>query len=304
LCNLICLLLYKILSLHNFIKIIDKISNIYMEKKYNNRNRRKKADLNSHLLEAAQEMIKEVGFSDTTVVGIASKANIQASVFYNRFKDLDDFFEKLVREYDYWFNDSIIIEENLSAIQNYENGMNRLIDSFIENEIMQQLIKWELTSKNFITQRTAENRENNSKYLINYFSKDLKNETVDFNVLTSLIIGGIYYLILHRNLSTFTSVDFSTKKGIGLLKSTINSMVRKIYGHEDGIKNHEQLKIAKITRNLHDNGVGIEVIQKSYGLPIEVINSILDYNEEEDIVEETKNSLPTKRKRGRPKKVK
>ena len=72
-----------------------------MGKKYNNRNRRKKADLNSHLLEAAQEMIKEVGFSDTTVVGIASKANIQASVFYNRFKDLDDFFEKLVREYDY-----------------------------------------------------------------------------------------------------------------------------------------------------------------------------------------------------------
>ena len=278
---------------------------IYMEKKYNNRNRRKKADLDSHLLEAAQEMIKEVGFSNTTVVGIASKANIQASVFYNRFKDLDDFFEKLVREYDYWFNDSIIIEENLSAIQNYENGMNRLIDSFIENEIMQQLIKWELTSKNFITQRTAENRENNSKYLINYFSKDLKNETVDFNVLTSLIIGGIYYLILHRNLSTFTSVDFSTKKGIGLLKSTISSMVRKIYSRENGIKNHDsQLNNANIIRNLHKNGVNIEVIQKSYGLPIEVINSILDSDEEEDIVEETKDTLPTKRKRGRPKKVK
>ena len=278
---------------------------IYMEKKYNNRNRRKKADLDSHLLEAAQEMIKEVGFSNTTVVGIASKANIQASVFYNRFKDLDDFFEKLVREYDYWFNDSIIIEENLSAIQNYENGMNRLIDSFIENEIMQQLIKWELTSKNFITQRTAENRENNSKYLINYFSKDLKNETVDFNVLTSLIIGGIYYLILHRNLSTFTSVDFSTKKGIGLLKSTISSMVRKIYSRENGIKNHDsQLNNANIIRNLHKNGVNIEVIQKSYSLPIEVINSILDSDGEEIKIEETKDTLPIKRKRGRPKKVK
>ena len=276
-----------------------------MEKKYNNRNRRKKADLDSHLLEAAQEMIKEVGFSNTTVVGIASKANIQASVFYNRFKDLDDFFEKLVREYDYWFNDSIIIEENLSAIQNYENGMNRLIDSFIENEIMQQLIKWELTSKNFITQRTAENRENNSKYLINYFSKDLKNETVDFNVLTSLIIGGIYYLILHRNLSTFTSVDFSTKKGIGLLKSTISSMVRKIYSRENGIKNHDsQLNNANIIRNLHKNGVNIEVIQKSYSLPIGVIISILDSDGEEFKIEETKDTLPIKRKRGRPKKVK
>ena len=126
-----------------------------MEKNSNNRNRRKKADLDSHLLEAAQETIKEVGFANATVVGIANKANVQASVFYNRFNDLDDFFDKLVREYDYWLNDSIVIKEDLSTIQNYENGMNRLIDAFSENEIMQQLIKWELSSKNFIDRKSV-----------------------------------------------------------------------------------------------------------------------------------------------------
>jgi Transcriptional regulator len=276
-----------------------------MEKNSNNRNRRKKADLDSHLLEAAQETIKEVGFANATVVGIANKANVQASVFYNRFNDLDDFFDKLVREYDYWLNDSIVIKEDLGTIQNYENGMNKLIDAFSENEIMQQLIKWELTSKNFITQRTSENRENNSKYLINYFTKDFKDDDIDFNVFTALIISGIYYLILHRNLSTFTLVDFNSKKGISLLKTTISKMVRKIYGNKEGVSSYDSvLKNANVIRKLHENGVDIEVIQKSYDLPIDIINSMLEANSDENIIEKVQNIIPVKRKRGRPKKVK
>lgn len=275
----------------------------------NKRNRRTKADLDENLLEAAKSCIKEVGFSNATIVGITNKANIQPNVFYNRYNDLDDFFEKLVREYDYWLNDSIIIKEDTTPVQNYIDGANKLIDSFLENKIMQQLILWELNSNNFITRRTSENRERNSSYLIEYFSKAFKDSSVDFRVFTSIIISAIYYLVLHKNISSFGSVDFNEKESIALLKTTISNMVKKLYGSKDELKNSElQHKQRKTIKKLYDNGVDIEVIQKSFDMPIEIINSIIEssrLNENDSKIDDTTytETLP-KKKRGRPRKNK
>jgi hypothetical protein len=49
------------------------------------------------------------------------------------------------------------------------------------------------------------------------------------SVLAALIISGIYYLILHRNMSTFCNVDFSSKSGRDRLEKTIDQLVSILF---------------------------------------------------------------------------
>lgn len=93
---------------------------------------------------------------------------------------------------------------------------------------MQELLIWELSSDNYITRHTADNREQNSKYLLDYYNNGLKDFPIDFNALIALFIAGIYYLILHRDISTFCGIDFSKKEGLDLLKKN-DSACNKSY---------------------------------------------------------------------------
>jgi hypothetical protein len=49
------------------------------------------------------------------------------------------------------------------------------------------------------------------------------------SVMAALLISGIYYLILHRNMSTFCNVDFSSKSGRERLEKTIDQLVSILF---------------------------------------------------------------------------
>lgn len=226
--------------------------------------RRTKEDIEKALFQAAISVIEKVGFQGLTVTSILKEAKADPPVFYNRYKDMNDFIEKFVRNYDYWLNDSIAINiENDAAVDNIRDIMIHLIDELRDNSCMQKLLAWELSDNNFITRRTAQNRDNNSESLIGFFESRFKKADVNFNVATAILIGGIYYLIIHREVGTFNKIDFSTKEGIGLLKSTIAAILSKLF--DDSVANPSK-EVERIAVELMKNGVSIDIIQRSTGL--------------------------------------
>ena len=199
-----------------------------IEDKTVKRSRRTKVDLENDLKNAALKVISEVGFSGLSVAKLLKEAKADPPVFYNRYSDISDFIDKFVRMYDYWLNDSISIDfKKGNAVKNIEDIVINLIDLLSENDCMQKLLAWELTDDNPITKRTSQNRDNNSTSLINYFEEEFKDCEVNFNILLGVIIGGIYYLIIHRKLATFNNVDYTTDKSIALLKDNIRLIIRK-----------------------------------------------------------------------------
>ncbi|MCD8264546.1 MAG: hypothetical protein LUD02_10765 [Tannerellaceae bacterium] len=82
--------------------------------------------------------------------------------------------------------------------------------------------------KNKITKRTAANRERNSAEMLQYFREYYKDNDVDFEIISSILIGGIFYLIMHRNIAPFCSVDFKKKENIGLLKKNIQIILDRV----------------------------------------------------------------------------
>lgn len=249
------------------------------DKNPNKRYRRTKENVETDLFQAAISVIEKVGFQELTVTNLLREAKADPPVFYNRYKDMNDFVEKFVRNYDYWLNDSIEVNsKNSSEMESLHNILHNLIDQLVDNVCMQKLLAWEMSDNNFITRRTAQNRDNNSESLLRHFENKFKNCEIKFNPTTAILIGGIYYLIIHREVGTFNQIDFSTKGGIDLLKKTIKSMTQKLF--DDFYSNQEQEDDVETTKiniaiRLIKNGVAIDIIADSTGLPKKRILSLI-----------------------------
>ena len=268
--------------------------------------RRTTKDIDLLLLDTVKELIEEVGFPNITISAVAQRAQIEPVSFYNRFEDITELFDKYVRAYDYWMNDLFDFSPTKnSSKQNCINLLTGLMDSLNKDISMQRILAWEISDDNNITRRTARSRETHSESLIDYFMKTYSDDVLDIRVVASLIISGIYYLCLHKNISTFCGIDFATKEGWDLLKKNIIELVNRIYQKSDSAgQSNSALNRKKSARILFEKGVDVEIIKESLGLSSSEVNAILglEYSEGDEMPESEQ--VPVKRKRGRPKKKK
>lgn len=194
-----------------------------METQKNRRKRRTKADIEKSINDATIQLIREKGFAGVTVTGITQLAKIEPAVFYNRYDDLEQYLSEFVKSYDYWFSE---VAEKSKAIedpkQRYKSLVRNLFISLKENKIMQELLKWELSTNNETSQRTARLREFHTLPLIHSFEKLFKDSAKDFGAITALIVSGLYYLILHNDVSEFGGIDINNAKGEERILSSVD----------------------------------------------------------------------------------
>jgi len=278
------------------------------------RKRRTKAEIEDLFFESTKELVELIGFSNLTVTKIVQHANVESAVYYNRYTDLENFLDKFVREYDYWVSDKIIIDPKKKPLDNYKKIAENLIDCFWENKIMQKLISWELNDLNYITLRTAKNRDANSQHLIKYFSDKFKD--LNINVITAILIGGIYYITMHKNIAAFNNIDFSTNEGFELLKKNILIIIDKVFGnindldsesHNNDNKKVKNVKI-NIAAELIKKQVSYEIIKESTKISDKELKALYEIKENNatndsiTIKDDDCSNDSLKRKRGRPRK--
>lgn len=198
------------------------------------RPRRSKADIEEAIQKAAISQIKKKGFSMALVTDIVKKAKIEPIVFYNRYRNLDEFYDEFVKKYDYWMND--LIRDSLHDIateEGYSNVIEKLMNNLISDEIMTELLRWEIAEGNHITERTSRLRELHIVELVNNFTDDLRERDDDILAITALIVAGLYYFILHKDRSTFAGIDLNTAEGRQRLIKAIRSVAAMMFRQHD-----------------------------------------------------------------------
>ncbi|MDE6126058.1 MAG: TetR/AcrR family transcriptional regulator, partial [Muribaculaceae bacterium] len=141
------------------------------------RPRRSKADIEEAIMKAAVAQIKKKGFSLALVTDIVKKAKIEPIVFYNRYKNLDEFYDEFVKKYDYWLSD--FVRDNLKELDNpavYGDVIGKLMANLIDDAIMVEILRWEISEGNHITERTARLRELHAQDLLS-MAEELESET-------------------------------------------------------------------------------------------------------------------------------
>jgi hypothetical protein len=235
------------------------------------RKRRTNRDIEECLNKAAIQLAKEVGFQNITVRGIVRKAKIEPIVFYKRHNDLNDFIDKFVKKYDYWFSDVAkecghIKDDRMAYIAFLKN----LFRSLKENRIMQQLLKWELSSKNDINLRTAKLREFYTLPLVQKYTKTLTDSAVEMDAVSALMIGGIYYLVLHADLTTFADINVNTEHGSSKINEAIEHLGNILF--TDASSSHS--KILEMAEKMKKDGMEITSIAKYTGLSTDIIQNL------------------------------
>lgn len=194
------------------------------------RPRRSKAVIELAVMDAVHSLIEEVGFNKVTLTAIAARAEIEPTVFYRRYTNLDELFDIYTHKYDYWLAGiTELMPEDLSDEESMKWILLNLIRALHKNRGMQQMLIWELSDDNPVTRRTASLREKINEELIRALEQKFNATGVDMSVLAALMISGIYYLILHRNMSTFCNVDFASKSGRDRLEKTVEQLVSILF---------------------------------------------------------------------------
>lgn len=223
------------------------------------RPRRSKANLIECINNAAEDQIKKDGFSNVLVTDIIKRAKIEPAVFYNRFENLESFMSEFVKRYDYWFSD--ILKDVNSQATNSDNLTAILQHLFLElnnDSIMLELLRWEVANNNSITTRTAMLREVHILPLVTEFEARFKEKDIDIAALTALIIGGLYYLSLHKDRSPFSGIDINNENGSKRIINAIKYFVDKIYEEDKLYK--EKISIAN---KLKEAGISDDIIHQS-----------------------------------------
>ena len=195
------------------------------------RYRRTKADITEDIRKAAVDQVLKRGFSASLVTEIIKKAKIEPPVFYHRYKNIDEFYSEFVKGCDYWFSD--IADKAMKGSDNPREQflalMEGLQEALKEKSVMHELLRWEIAEGNDTTKRTATLREMFTLPLADKYNALFADTGIDFVALASLLIGGLYYLHLHRERSTFCNIDMEKEEGIQRIEKAIKTFTNIIF---------------------------------------------------------------------------
>jgi AcrR family transcriptional regulator len=201
------------------------------------------------LIDAVGEILQTEGFNFLGVNNIARKAGVSKKLIYRYFQTVDNLIEAYVIEKDYWMTFS----DQMSILVSQFNGKpskplvtNILKDQFkffFEQREMQSLILWELSMESKMMHSIHNAREAMGQKAFELTDIHFKNSKVNFRAIAALLVGGIYYSILHmrHNGGMICDLDMNSEKDREEMVKTIEQIMDWAYQIAETNNNYDVL---------------------------------------------------------------
>ncbi|MFH0736374.1 MAG: TetR/AcrR family transcriptional regulator [bacterium] len=182
------------------------------------------------ILEAVESIILRDGFAYLGINFIAKEAAVDKVLIYRYFTNLNGLLKEFIRRKDYFANTNNIVAviENADKTELIVIIKSILIEQLkflLNNKVLQEILIWELSNKNEVTDFIANEREKAGVLNLNAIAVKF-NKNINIEGISSIIVGGIYYLVLRsKTVSVFNGVDINTEKGWLKIQDAINIMV-------------------------------------------------------------------------------
>lgn len=223
------------------------------------------------LMNAVGVALKKYGFTKLGVNLVAEQAKMDKTAIYRHFNDFEELLKAYIEKQDYW----------LMSLKDYENkeveSFEQLTKLFFEEQIevlyknkeLQQLILWELADGDGIAAPITVKREIYSQNILNQSRHILEKQNVNFNFIIAIILGGVYYLILHKNTGAFCELDLQKKAHKDELIKTINWLIDILF------RQTKHNSIEQIVINSYKKGLAVSDIAEITGLGAANVEAIL-----------------------------
>lgn len=229
------------------------------------RRRRNTVAVKLDLLDAVGAVLKKHGFAKLKINLVAQEAQVDKNVIYRNYENFGKLLEAYIEKQDFWF--IAMKERGSERIEDRRDFMkNMLADQFkvtYSNKELQQLLLWELGDKDNYMSNMAVKREILAKGVFDQYRFLLDDFGVRFNFIVAILISSIYFLILHRDKSTFCETDLTKKDDREDFIKAIEWLTDLIF---DKIETKNETE--RIAINAIKEGLDLETISKITGLSI------------------------------------
>lgn len=194
--------------------------------------RRTNAEIDRVVMAELEKLVRRNGFDRVSVTALMAEAGLETNVFYRRYGSIDNLYDRLTKQYDFWINDTIKISElnELGPKLFFAKTLKTLYRELSDNGIMQKLLLWEMSADNSTTRRTAQMRDTMNLNLVEYYDLMFKPVNINIRSIIAIFISGIYYLILHRERAPFCSIDFNTDTGEKAFSEAVDALTEMLFG--------------------------------------------------------------------------
>lgn len=214
------------------------------------RPRRNREAIKEALYSAITEIINEKGFPKLNIQNVAATSNVSMDVIYKHYQSFSNLLEQYFEQYDFWATLSPNITKQFTTDRAFfKDILKELYTIMAHNREFQCIIRWEVAAPNNFIIAKAKWREMICQEMLNKNQKYFTQYGIDANALYALLISGIYYLVLRKDISTFCGIDFTSADGHTRLNNTIDLIGNLLSEHIDkeGAYTHH---LGRIARNL------------------------------------------------------
>ncbi|MBS1501572.1 MAG: TetR/AcrR family transcriptional regulator [Bacteroidetes bacterium] len=166
------------------------------------------------LVAAVGEILREKGYTGLGVNKIALTAGVSKELIYRYFDSLNNLLKAYIRGKDYW--QPLLSELNVAVLEKPPDMLRLFVGLlqdqfrfFYEEKEMQKFILWQISEYNILMRSISDGRESEGAKLLALTDAHFKDSGINFRPIMALVLGGIYYVILHaeNNRSTVAGVD-------------------------------------------------------------------------------------------------
>ena len=183
--------------------------------------KRNRSDAENRFVAAVHQLLIERGFPAIGINTVAEKAGLNKVLIYRYFGGLEGLLAAYAKRMDPFPRIAESVEQQIEKRGLREPArvgaliLHALIEQLRANPQLQEILKWELSESNPLSDAIAQARERSGRELLNLFSRYIpEGSQVDLEAVTALFTGGIFYLYLRSATAlVFNGIPINAPEG-------------------------------------------------------------------------------------------
>jgi len=184
------------------------------------------------LLATVGDILKEKGYAGLGVNKISARAGVHKKLIYYYFGSLNELVKAYIRQKDYWLPlfdafqwPATLEKDDVKAL--FVDLLEEQFRFFYQEPEMQKLILWQISDVSPLMRHISEMRELEGAKFLALTDPYFEIAEVDFRSVVALLVGGIYYIVLHacHNKSSVCGIDINKEQDYAKLLKTIRQIL-------------------------------------------------------------------------------
>lgn len=193
---------------------------------------RDKEKTKEKILEAVSEIVLQEGIKNIGVNSVARKAGIDKVLIYRYFGGFQELLKIYIRKQDFFANitsysNEKIDEIPLAQVKEYFKKLFLMQLSHLRhNKELQEILLWELTNKDEVTEFIADEREKVGIEILNVIKSKVPNLKYDIETFGTLMVCAINQVVLRsRTVNVFNGLNLSEEESWRRIEKMLENLI-------------------------------------------------------------------------------